>query len=206
MYIAIIDYNMGNISSVENAFKKVGADVKVTSNTKDINNAGALILPGVGAYRDAYKNLERLDIIETLKENIRKKIFLGICLGMQLLFEYSMENGRNTGLGILGGSVEKIPSVVKVPHMGWNQLNILKKESKIFYGIEAEKNFYFIHSYHVIPQNKNIISSTVDYGMDIAASIEYENIYGVQFHPEKSSMNGLKILENFWKIVKEGRS
>ena len=124
MYIAIIDYNMGNISSVENAFKKVGADVKVTGNAKDINNAGALILPGVGAYRDAYKNLERLDIIETLKENIRKKIFLGICLGMQLLFEYSLEDGRNKGLGILEGSVEKIPSIVKVPHMGWNQLNI----------------------------------------------------------------------------------
>ncbi len=206
MYIAIIDYNMGNISSVENAFKKVGADVKVTSNVKDINNAGALILPGVGAYRDAYKNLERLDIVETLKENVRKKIFLGICLGMQLLFEYSLENGRNTGLGIIEGSVEKIPSVVKVPHMGWNQLNILKKESKIFYGIEAGKNFYFVHSYHVIPKNKNIISSTVDYGMNITASIECENIYGVQFHPEKSSMSGLKILENFWKIVKEGRS
>ncbi len=206
MYIAIINYNMGNISSVENAFKKVGADIKVTSNIKDINNAGALILPGVGAYRDAYKNLEKLGIIETLKDNIRKKIFLGICLGMQLLFEYSLENGRNTGLGILEGSVEKIPSVVKVPHIGWNQLNILKKESKIFYGIEEEKNFYFVHSYHVIPQNKSIISSTADYGMKITASIEYENIYGFQFHPEKSSMDGLKVLENFWTMAREGRS
>lgn len=206
MYIAIIDYNMGNISSVENALKKVGADVKVTGNAKDMNNAGALILPGVGAYRDAYMNLERLGIIETLKENIRKKIFLGICLGMQLLFEYSLEDGRNKGLGILRGSVEKIPSIVKVPHMGWNQLNISKKESKVFNGIEEGENFYFVHSYYVIPQNKNIISSTVDYGMDMAASIEYENIYGVQFHPEKSSMSGLKVLENFWKIVKEGRS
>src|SRR4030043_2453732 len=183
MDIAIIDYNMGNISSEENAFKKVGADVKVTGNAKDINNAGALILPGVGAYGDAYRNLERLDIIETLKENIRKKMFLGICLGMQLLFEYSLEDGRNKGLGILGGSVEKIPSPVKVPHMGWNQLNILKKKSKILNGIEEGENFYFVHSYHVIPQDKNIISGTVDYGMDIAASIEYENIYGVQFHP-----------------------
>jgi glutamine amidotransferase len=206
MYIVIINYNMGNISSVENALKKVGADVKVTSDTKDINNAGALVLPGVGAYRDACKNLEKLDSIETIKENIRKKIFLGICLGMQLLFEYSLENGRNPGLGILEGSVEKIPSVVKVPHMGWNQLNILKKESKIFKGVEEGKNFYFVHSYHVIPKNKNIISSTTNYGVNIAASIEYENIYGVQFHPEKSSMSGLKVLENFWKIVKEGKS
>src|SRR4030043_1174677 len=151
MYIAIIDYNMGNISSVENAFKIVGADVKVTCNAKDINNAGALILPGVGAYRDAYKNLERLDIIETLKENIRKKIFLGICLGMQLLFEYSLEDGRNTGLGILGGSVEKRPSVVKAPHIGWNQLNILKKEGKIFYGIEEGKKFFFFHFFYFVP-------------------------------------------------------
>ncbi|MFA5014681.1 MAG: imidazole glycerol phosphate synthase subunit HisH, partial [Actinomycetota bacterium] len=182
------------------------ADIKVTGNIKDINNAAALVLPGVGAYRDAYKNLEELGIIETLKDNIRKKIFLGICLGMQLLFEYSLENGRNTGLGILKGSVEKIPSVVKVPHMGWNQLNILKKESKIFSGIKEEKNFYFVHSYHVIPQNKSIISSTADYGVEIVASIEYENIYGFQFHPEKSSMSGLKVLENFWSMIKEGRS
>ncbi|MDD5621707.1 MAG: imidazole glycerol phosphate synthase subunit HisH [Actinomycetota bacterium] len=206
MYIAIINYNMGNISSVENAFKKVGADIKVTGNAKEINNAAALVLPGVGAYRDAYKNLEELGIIETLKDNMRKKIFLGICLGMQLLFEYSLENGINTGLGILKGSVEKIPSVVKVPHMGWNQLNILKKESKIFYGIEEGKNFYFVHSYHVIPQKKCIISSTADYGMEIVAGIEYENIYGFQFHPEKSSMSGLKVLENFWNMIKEGRS
>ena len=197
MYIAIINYNMGNISSVENAFKKVGADIKVTSNIKDINNAAALVLPGVGSYRDAYRNLEKLGIIEILKDNIRKKIFLGICLGMQLLFEYSLENGRNTGLGIIEGSVEKIPSVVKVPHMGWNQLNILKKESKMFYGIEEGKNFYFVHSYHVIPQNKSIISSTTDYGTKITASIEYGNICGFQFHPEKSHKFGMKLFKNF---------
>ncbi|HEY4696163.1 MAG TPA: imidazole glycerol phosphate synthase subunit HisH [Candidatus Hydromicrobium sp.] len=203
MYIAIINYNMGNISSVENAFNKIGADIRVTSNARVINNAEALILPGVGAYKDACKSLEKLNMIEILKENIRKKVFLGICLGMQLLFEYSLENGKNTGLGILKGSVEKIPSVVKVPHMGWNQLKILKKDSKIFSGIEEGKNFYFVHSYRVIPRNKDIISSTTDYGMEIVASIEYDNIYGFQFHPEKSSADGLKILENFWNIVKE---
>jgi glutamine amidotransferase len=203
MYITIINYNMGNISSVENAFKRIGVDVRVTSNARDINNARAIVLPGVGAYKDAYKNLEKLNMIKILKENIRKKIFLGICIGMQLLFEYSLENGRNNGLGILKGSVDRIPSIVKVPHMGWNQLKIIKGDSKIFSGIKDGENFYFVHSYHVIPGNKNIISSTTDYGIEIVASIEYDNIYGLQFHPEKSSGSGLRLLENFWNIVKE---
>jgi len=203
MYIAIIDYNMGNISSVNNAFKRIGADVRITSSASVINNAGALVLPGVGAYRDAFKNLEKLKLIGVLEKNISKKLFLGICLGMQLLFEYSMENGRNEGLGILGGSVEKIPPVVKVPHMGWNQLKILKKESKILKGIKEGESFYFVHSYYAAPENKNIISSTTDYGIEIIAGIEQDNIYGIQFHPEKSSTSGLKLLGNFWNMVKE---
>ncbi len=203
MYITIINYNMGNISSVENAFKKIGVDVRVTSSTKDINNARAIVLPGVGAYKDAYRNLEKLNMVEILKENVKKKIFLGICIGMQLLFEYSLENGKNRGLGILKGSVDRIPSVVKVPHMGWNQLKIRKEDSKIFSRIKDGENFYFVHSYHVIPENKNIVNSTTDYGIEIVAGIEYENIYGFQFHPEKSSSTGLKLLENFWNMVKE---
>lgn len=203
MYIAVINYNMGNISSVKNAFKGIGADVRVTSNARVIGNAKALVLPGVGAYKDAYKNLKKLNLIEVLKENVRKKIFLGICLGMQLLFEYSLENGKNKGLDILKGYVEKIPQVVKVPHIGWNQLKILKRNSKIFSGIKDGDNFYFDHSYYVIPENKYVVSSTTDYGIEIAASIEYENIYGFQFHPEKSSAGGLRLLENFWNIVKE---
>lgn len=203
MYIAIIDYNMGNISSVNNAFKRIGADVRVTSSAAVIRNAGALVLPGVGAYRDAYSNLKKLKLIDVLEKDIPKKIFLGICLGMHLLFEYSMENGKNSGMGILGGSVEKIPSIVKVPHIGWNQLKILKKNSKILNGIVEGENFYFVHSYHVMPKNKDIISSVTDYGIEITAGIEKDNIYGIQFHPEKSSTNGLKLLENFWNIAKE---
>lgn len=203
MYIAVINYNMGNISSVKNAFKRIGANVRVTSNARVINNAEALVLPGVGAYKDAYKNLKKLNLIKVLKENIRKKIFLGICLGMQLLFEYSLENGKNKGLGILKGSVEKIPQVVKVPHMGWNQLKILKRNSKILSGIKEGDNFYFVHSYYIIPGSKYVVSSTTDYGIEIAASIEHDNIYGFQFHPEKSSAGGLRLLENFWNIVKE---
>jgi glutamine amidotransferase len=203
MYIAVINYNMGNISSVKNAFRRIGANVRVTSNARVISNAKALVLPGVGAYKDAYKNLKKLNLIKVLKENIRKKIFLGICLGMQLLFEYSLENGKNKGLGILKGYVEKIPQVVKVPHIGWNQLKILKRNSKIFSGIKEGDNFYFDHSYYVIPGNKYVVSSITDYGIEIAASIEHDNIYGLQFHPEKSSAGGLRLLENFWNIVKE---
>lgn len=203
MYIAVINYNMGNISSVENAFKRIGANVIVTSNSRVISNAKALVLPGVGAYKDAYKNLKKLNLIKVLKENMRKKVFLGICLGMQLLFEYSLEDGKNKGLGILKGYIEKIPPVVKVPHMGWNQLKILKRNSKIFSGIKEGDNFYFVHSYYVIPGNKYVVSSTTGYGIEIAAGIEQDNIYGVQFHPEKSSAGGLRLLENFWNIVKE---
>ncbi|MBE3093075.1 MAG: imidazole glycerol phosphate synthase subunit HisH [Chloroflexi bacterium] len=203
MYIAVINYNMGNISSVKNAFRRIGADVRVTSNARVISNAKALVLPGVGAYKDAYKNLIKLNLIKVLKENVRKKVFLGICLGMQLLFEYSLENGKNKGLGILKGYVEKIPQVVKVPHIGWNQLKILKRNSKMFFGIKEGDNFYFDHSYYVIPGNKYVVSSITDYGIEIAASIEHDNIYGVQFHPEKSSAGGLRLLENFWNIVKE---
>lgn len=203
MYIAVINYNMGNISSVKNAFRRIGANVIVTSNARVISNAKALVLPGVGAYKDAYKNLIKLNLIKVLKENVRKKVFLGICLGMQLLFEYSLENGKNKGLGILKGYVEKIPQVVKVPHIGWNQLKILKRNSKMFSGIKEGDNFYFDHSYYVIPGNKYVVSSITDYGIEIAASIEHDNIYGFQFHPEKSSAGGLRLLENFWNIVKE---
>lgn len=203
MYIAVINYNMGNISSVENAFRRIGANVRVTSNARVIGNAKALVLPGVGAYKDAYKSLKKLNLIKVLKENIRKKVFLGICLRMQLLFEYSLEDGKNKGLGILKGYIEKIPQVVKVPHMGWNQLKILKRNSKIFSGIKEGDNFYFVHSYYVITGNKYVVSSTTGYGIEIAAGIEQDNIYGVQFHPEKSSAGGLRLLENFWNIVKE---
>ena len=201
MYIAIINYNMGNIKSVENAFKKIGAPVKVTNSPKVIDNAEAVILPGVGAFKDAYNNLEKLDLIGAIKKNIKKKLFLGICIGMQILFDYSMEDGRNKGMGILKGHVGRIPSGVKVPHMGWNQLKLYRKDSNLFSGIDEGENFYFVHSYHAIPEDKAIISSTTDYGIEIVSSIEKENIYGLQFHPEKSSTYGQAILKNFIKMV-----
>ncbi len=203
MYIAIVNYNMGNIKSVENAFRKIGAEIKVTSDPEVINSSSAIVLPGVGAFKDAINNLKDLKLLDVIKENINKKLFLGICLGMQLLYEYSMEDGKSRGLGVLKGFVGKIPSVVKVPHMGWNQIKIINKNNKLFSDIDNGENFYFIHSYHIIPENRNVISSVTDYGIEIVSSIEKGNIYGFQFHPEKSSTIGLKILNNFWKLVKE---
>lgn len=201
MYIAVVNYNMGNIKSVENAFKKIGAEVRVTSDPKVIDNSDGIVLPGVGAFKDAAKNLKNLNLLQTVRENAGKKLFLGICLGMQLLFEYSMEDGKSEGLGIFKGIAEKIPAGVKIPHMGWNQINITNRRSGIFSGIDSGENFYFVHSYHVVPKNKNIISSVTDYGAEIVSSIEHENIYGVQFHPEKSSSRGLVLLGNFWNMI-----
>jgi len=204
MYIAIIDYKMGNIKSVENSFKKAGARIEVTSDPEKIKNAAAVILPGVGAYRDAFNNLEEMDLIGPIYECIEKKPFLGICLGMQLLFEYSLEDGKNNGLGVLKGFVGRIPPGVKIPHMGWNQIEI-KKESKLLKDIRQGENFYFVHSYHVIPEDKSIISTITDYGSSIVASIEQDNIFGFQFHPEKSSTCGQQIIRNFINMVEGNR-
>jgi glutamine amidotransferase len=202
MYIAIIDYNMGNIKSVENAFKRIGAEVKVTDNPEIIGKAKAVVLPGVGAFRDAIGNLKRLGLYECVIDTIDcGKPFLGICIGLQVLFEYSMEGAKSLGLGIFKGSVEKIPDGVKIPHMGWNKIDIIKKESRLFKGIVSGESFYFVHSYHAVCTDKKIISSTTDYGIDIVSSIERGSAYALQFHPEKSSTFGLKILKNFMEIT-----
>ncbi len=204
MYIAIIDYKMGNIKSVENSFKKAGARIEVTSDPEKIKNASAVILPGVGAYRDAFKNLEEMDLIKPIYESIKNKPFLGICMGMQLLFEYSFEGGKNKGLGVFKGFVGRIPPGVKIPHIGWNQIEI-KKKSKLLKDIKQGENFYFVHSYHVIPEDKSIISSITDHGTSIVASIEQDNVFGFQFHPEKSSTYGQKLIRNFIDLSEGGR-
>jgi glutamine amidotransferase len=202
MYIAIVDYNMGNIKSVENAFRRIGADVKVTAKPEIISGAKAVVLPGVGAFRDAIGNLKRLGLFECIMDTIaRDKPFLGICIGLQVLFEYSMEGAKSLGLGIFKGSVEKIPDGVKIPHMGWNKIGIIKKESRLFQGIVSGESFYFVHSYHAVCADREIISSITDYGIDIVSSIEKGNAYAVQFHPEKSSTYGLKVLKNFMEIA-----
>ncbi|MCG9479268.1 MAG: imidazole glycerol phosphate synthase subunit HisH [Actinomycetia bacterium] len=200
MYIAIIDYNMGNISSVKNALKRQGAEVRVTSDIAVINKAAGVVLPGVGAFSDAMNSLTRLGLKDTIRDLMGRKPFLGICLGFQLLFEYSMEDGKTRGLGVFKGVVERIPAIQKVPHMGWNLINIVKP-NPLFEGIESGQHFYFVHSYHVAPHDRTIISSTTNHGIDIVAGINQGLAYAFQFHPEKSSTAGLRILENFIKLT-----
>lgn len=195
--IAIIDYGMGNLRSVEKALEKVGAKTAITQNPHDLINAQKIVLPGVGAMQPAMERLESLGFVSAIKHSIKEgKPFLGICLGLQLLFEKSNEGGEVKGLGILEGSVDRF-TALKVPHMGWNQINIQNNQCVLFKGIETASNVYFCHSYFVKPKDKRIIATSTDYGIDFASSIAKDNIFGVQFHPEKSQAVGLKILKNF---------
>jgi len=195
--IGIIDYGMGNLGSVFKAFDKVGLDPKIINTKDQIKTSDALCLPGVGAFKDAMDNLKNLDIIDDIIAFVKAgKPFIGICLGYQLLFEKSYEFGEHEGLSIFKGDVRLFPVGVKVPHIGWNQLWI-KKDDGVFKGVENGAFVYFVHSYYVNPQNKGIISTNTDYALDFASSLEYENVVGLQFHPEKSQEVGLRILSNF---------
>lgn len=197
--IAVIDYGMGNLRSVQKALEKVGAEAVVTDQADVIRHAQKIVLPGVGAMAPAMERLENLGLIGTISDVITKKPFLGICLGYQLLFEQSDEGGETKGLGLLKGRVKRFQSL-KVPHMGWNQLIIRQKDCPLFAGIDNNSETYFCHSYYVIPQDQAIISTATEYGIAFASSICNGNIFGVQFHPEKSQTTGLKLLENFVKI------
>ncbi|MCM8783602.1 MAG: imidazole glycerol phosphate synthase subunit HisH [Candidatus Omnitrophica bacterium] len=204
--VAIINYRMGNLRSVAKAFEKVGAGVLVTSKIKDLKEAKAIVLPGVGAFGQGMKHLKELGIISVLKDEINKrKPFLGICLGMQLLLSYSEEHGKHKGLDIIKGFVKRFPENFKIPHMGWNQVKIRNPKSeirnKILKGIPDGSYFYFVHSYYVVPEDKKVIVATTDYGIGFPSVIQKENIWGVQFHPEKSQEWGLKIIKNFVNFV-----
>ncbi len=203
--IAIIDYGMGNLKSVKKALEFVGAKVKITAKAEDIKQAKAIILPGVGAFRAAMKNLNELKIIPILKEEIKQgKLFLGICLGLQLLFTQSREDGLCAGLNIVKGNVNRFKfsdkNHLKIPHMGWNTIKIKNKKQDILKGIPDNSYFYFVHSYYVEVEDKEKIMAVTDYGGEFCSAIGRDNLYGMQFHPEKSGEVGLKILNNFYQL------
>lgn len=195
--IILIDYGVGNLYSVAKAVASVGGDVVISSAAQDIRRADKIILPGVGAFGDCMKNLAATGLIPTIKQEISSgKPILGICVGMQILFAGSEESPCVDGLKIFGGSVKRINAGdLKIPHMGWNSVKF--GGSKLFAGLSGEPYFYFVHSYHTCPDDKNIIAATTTYGEDVTAAIEFENIFATQFHPEKSGDVGLKILKNF---------
>ena len=201
--IAIIDYDAGNIKSVEKALQKLGADVVITKDADVILSADKVILPGVGAFGDAMTNLKKYDLVSVIKQVVERKIpFLGICLGLQLLFERSDETPGVEGLGILKGEVLRIPDNgnLKIPHMGWNSLH-LQNDGRLFEGLSEESYVYFVHSYYLKAEEPEIVKATTEYGVTIHASVEKGNVFACQFHPEKSSDVGLQILKNFVVLV-----
>ena len=201
--IAIVDYGMGNLRSVEKGFKKVGVDAKVTSSPRDVENARAVVLPGVGAFRDCIRNLTDLSLTDVIAKSIQKgKPYLGICLGLQVLFSESEEFGRCKGLDIFRGKVVRFQIKEKVPHMGWNNVRIVKKPP-ILSAVPDESFFYFVHSYYVVPDDKEVIAAMTDYGVSFTSMIWKDNVFATQFHPEKSQETGLKILRNFGDFVKK---
>lgn len=199
---AIIDYGAGNIKSVEKALLSLGQEVVITDDKETILNADRIILPGVGAFGDAMAQLEKTGLDVVIREAVEKNIpFLGICLGLQLLFEKSEEAPGVKGLGILKGEVKKIPAEqgLKIPHMGWNSLHFAH-DGKLFHGIEEGSYVYFVHSYYLKAEEEFIVKASTEYGVSIHASVEKDNVFACQFHPEKSSETGLKILKNFVQL------
>lgn len=198
--VAIIDYDAGNLKSVEKAFCRLGQEAVITRDFHTILGAGHIVLPGVGSFGMAMEQLKKYGLDAVIREAVQQKIpFLGICLGLQLLFEGSKESEGVEGLGILGGQVLKIPEAdgLKIPHIGWNSLE-LANNGRLFQGI-AEPFVYFVHSYYLQAKDPQIVTASTEYGVHIHASVEWENVFACQFHPEKSSAVGLKMLENFVK-------
>ena len=205
MNVTIVDYNSGNISSVVNSFKEVAKkkiDLEVTSDLQKIRSSDKLILPGQGSFKSCIDALNAINgLLETLNEFVinDKKPLLGICVGLQMFADVGYEETETKGLGWIPGKVSKIDNQsgkFKLPHIGWNQINIVK-DSKIYKGIENNSHMYFVHSYEFLPNDKNVISATTNYSSNIVCSVEKENIFGTQFHPEKSDKIGLKIIDNF---------
>ena len=208
MNVTIVDYNSGNISSVINSFKEVAqnkVNIEVTSDLAKIKSSDKVVLPGQGSFKSCVDALNSINgLVDTLNEFAinNKKPLLGICVGLQMYADIGYEETETKGLGWIPGKVSKINNQngkYKLPHIGWNQINIVK-ESKIFKNIENNSHMYFVHSYEFIPKDKNVISATTDYSSNIVCSVEKENIFGTQFHPEKSDKTGLKIINNFMNL------
>ena len=205
--VAIIDYDAGNIKSVEKAIQFLGEEAIITRNPDEILNASSVILPGVGAFGDAMEKLHKYNLIPVIQEVVKCKIpFLGICLGLQLLFEKSDESPGVEGLGILKGEIKRIPDngELKIPHIGWNSLKF-PNSGRLYHEISEDSYVYFVHSYYLEAREEDMVVATTEYGTMIHASVEKGNVFACQFHPEKSSSVGLKILENFLKISKEDK-
>ncbi len=199
--IAIIDYDAGNLRSVEKALKFLGEESIVTRGQKEILSADKIILPGVGAFGEAMDHLRKLELDKVIQEAVHRQIpLLGICLGLQLLFEGSDESGGVEGLGILDGQIVKIPDTLglKIPHIGWNSLH-LKNQGRLFEGVPEGTFVYFVHSFYLKAKEESIVKASADYGVTIHASVEKDAVFACQFHPEKSSSMGLRILQNFAK-------
>ncbi len=204
--LAIIDYQMGNLRSVQKGFERVGHSAVITSDPAVIADAERVVLPGVGAFEDAIAELRRRNLVESIREAISAgKPFLGVCLGLQLLFDVGYEGGRHEGLGVLRGQVVRfdLPAEYKVPHMGWNGLSV-KNRPPILDGVADGSHVYFVHSYHVVPQDPNVIATQTDYGGPFCSMIWRGNLFATQFHPEKSQADGLRILKNFAELPARG--
>ena len=201
----IVDYGMGNLRNVQKAFEHIGVPARISANANDLLSADGVVLPGVGAFGDAMTNLRAAGLVEPLLEVVRQGTpLLGICLGLQLLFEESSEMGTHRGLGVLPGRVVRFDEGLKVPHIGWNQLRVVRSDG-LLAGIADGSYAYFVHSYYVVPSDQSCVLATTDYGVEFASVVRQGNVFGVQPHPEKSQEVGLRLLRNFAQIVERGR-
>ena len=200
-YIAVIDYGVGNLMSVTNALKYIGRERKITDQASDLERADGIILPGVGAFPDAAEKLQQTGLVATLKEQAAKKPVLGICLGMQLLFDWSSEVRKTDGLGFVSGQVELIETDLKLPHIGWNSLQF-PNPSPLFAGLDEGCYVYFVHSFCGSAARQENVIATTDYGGEVLAAVQSGNVFGTQFHPEKSGDVGMQILKNFGGLTK----
>lgn len=198
----IIDYGMGNLASVQRAFEKIDVETKISNKIEDLKSAKSLILPGVGAFRDAIKSLEEFGLIDIIRDEVKNgKNILGICLGMQLLYQRGFEYGDCEGLGLINGNIEYMDFKLKIPHMGWNNLKF-KKSDPILKYLKEDEYVYFVHSYYAVSDNSELVAYA-DYEKVIPAIVRNNNVYGIQFHPEKSGETGLNILRAYKEIIEK---